>query len=76
MPASFCQVPFTKSHAVSRVKFRYPGDTSVPVPRRHFPAGLAGGVDPVGFAPGVGERTVGFHRIVFHRMDSKQFPVL
>ena len=38
--------------------------------------GLGGGVDPVGFASGVGERSVSFHRVVFHRMNSKQFPVL
>ena len=35
--------------------------------------GLAGGVDPVGFAAGVGECSVGFDRVVFHRMDSQQF---
>lgn len=39
-------------------------------------AGLAGGVDPVGFASGVGERSVGFGRVVFDRVDSNQFPVL
>jgi hypothetical protein len=37
---------------------------------------LAGGVDPVGFAAGVGEGAVGFDRIVFHRMDAEEFPVL
>ena len=39
-------------------------------------AGLAGGVDPVGFAAGVGERSVGFDRVVFHRMGLEEFAVL
>ena len=55
------------------VKFRYPDDTLAPVPTRHFPAGLGGGVDPVRFASGVGECSVGFDRVVFHCMDSEQF---
>lgn len=37
------------------VKSRYPHDTLAPVRARHSPAGLAGGVDPVGFASWVGE---------------------
>lgn len=39
-------------------------------------AGLAGGVDPVGFAFGVGEGSVGFDRVVFGRVDSEEFAVL
>jgi len=34
--------------------------------------GLGRGVDPVGFASGVGERPVSFDRIVFNRMGSDQ----
>ena len=35
--------------------------------------GLGRRVDPVGFASGVGERSVGFDRVVFHCMNSEQF---
>ena len=55
------------------VKFRYPHDTLASAPTRHFPAGLGGGVDPVWFASGVGERSVSLDRVVFHRMNSEQF---
>lgn len=56
----------------------------VSVPGRHFgsgtsttlPRGLGRRVYPVGFTSGVGERTMSFDRIVFHRMDSEQFPGL
>ena len=56
----------------------------VSVPGRHSGSGtcttlvrgLGRGVDPVRFAAGVGERAVGLDRIVFHRVDSEQFPVL
>ena len=58
------------------VKSRYPDDTLASVPPRHFPAGLAGCVDPVWFASGVGERPVGLDRIVFDRVDAEQFPAL
>ena len=70
--AGACQMSSGWRH----VKSRYPHDTLAPVPARHFPAGLAGGVDPVGFASGVGERSVGFDRIVFCGVDSEQLPVL
>jgi len=56
------------------VKFRYPDDPLAPVPGRPAVGGLACCVDPVGFAAGVGERSVGFDRIVFHRVDSEQLP--
>ncbi len=38
-------------------------------------AGLAGGVDPVGFASGVGEGSVGLDRIVFDGMGFEELPV-
>jgi len=61
---------------VRNVKSRYPGDPLAPVRRRPALGGLAGGVDPVGFAAGVGEGSVGFDRVVFDRVDSEQFAVL
>ena len=58
------------------VKSRYPDDSLAPAPPRHSPAGLGRSVDPVGFASGVGEGSVGFDRVVFDRVDSEQFAVL
>jgi len=51
-------------------------ESVAPVGGRPAVGGLAGGVDPVGFASGVGEGSVGFDRVVFDRVDSEQFPVL
>lgn len=67
----YCVLPrLTLSSLGTRttVWLRYLHDT-------HY-AGLAGGVDPVWFAAGVGEGSVGFDRVVFHGVDSEQFPVL
>jgi len=63
---------FLRTH----VKSRYPDDSLAPAPPRHSPAGLGRSVDPVGFASGVGEGSVGFDRVVFDRVDSEQFAVL
>ena len=55
-------------------------DCQVSVPARQFGSGsyttlgrgLGGGVDPVGFASGVGKGSVSFGRVVFDGMDTEQ----
>ena len=50
------------------VKFRYPCSGLAPVPVFHLVRG-SGGVDPAGFASGVGERSVFTRPVVTDGMD-------